>query len=378
MSRTAYAASSAAACRSRRRDRAGAASPGLADAEPTGQADLTPGDPLETCAAVAQLGTSSSALPEVARLLAEATGGPVAIVTRADLSSGPHGVVLPIDGGRGGALVLQPTVPAWSAPDSPALTVLARLLDQPVPAPRSSDTESESKSVAVCLLDGFEAERRELAERLHRGVLQSLIGSRYLFDLARTAEGRSAVEALSMAHEAVHEALAEGRSLLRDVTPRVGDRLSLQEEAGLLPGVTVTAEGSAPLPPVVAATAYRLLQAVSRAGEPVAVSLVDAGDRLRLTIGWLTDCDGRADREPSTTGAGSVFDGSAPHLDRLRLIGVRVIEDGEQIVLDLPVAPRLPVQRAYRAAGQQPVSPTTSTTAQRPTQRAPRRSEGNP
>ena len=120
------------------------------------------------------------------------------------------------------------------------------------------------------LLDGFEAERRDLAERMHRGVLQSLLGSRYLFDLARTAEGRSAVEALGMAREAVQEALAEGRALLRDVTPRVGDRMSLQDEAGLLPGVTVTAEGTAPLAPVVAATAYRLLQAISSVGEPVA------------------------------------------------------------------------------------------------------------
>jgi hypothetical protein len=374
VTRTAYAASQAAACRPRRHELAGPASPEAADTEPTGQAGITAADPLETCAAVARLGTSSDALPELTALLAEATGGPVTIVARADLTRRSDPFVLPIDGGRGGAVVLQPTVPAWSDPTSPALIVLARLLDQGSAAGRSGETEK----VACALLDGFEAERRELAERLHRGVLQSLIGSRYLFDLARSAEGRSALEALGMAREAVQEALAEGRALLRDVTPRVGDRSSLQEEAGLLPGATVTASGTAPLSPVVAATAYRLLQALSRAGEPVAVSFVDVGARLRLTIDRLTDCDGRADRGPSATGAGSVLDGLAPDLDRLRLIGVRVVEDGQQIVLDLPVAPRLPVQRTYRAVGRQPTDPTTSTTAQRPKQPAPRRSEGNP
>jgi hypothetical protein len=313
------------------------------------------------------LGTSPDALPELIRLLEAATGGPVVLLSTAEIPRRPDGVVLPLDGGRGGALLLRPTVTNWRDPDSPARTVLARLLDS-IPAGH--------ESVAAALLDGFEAERRELAERLHRGVLQSLIGSRYLFDLARTAEGRSAVEALGMAREAVQEALAEGRTLLRDVTPRVGDRASLQQEAALLPGMSLTTEGGAQLSPVVASAAYRLLQAVSRVGEPVAVSLVEIDDRLRLTVGPLTDCDGPADRGPSATGAGSVWDGPAPQLDRLRLIGVRVVEDGERIVLDLPVAPRLPVQRAYRAVERQP--PTTSTEVQRPTQRAPRRSEGNP
>jgi hypothetical protein len=308
------------------------------------------------------------------KLLVEATGGPVTLLARVDQLSRPDGVVLPIGGGCAGALVLQPTVPAWMDAASPARTVLARLLD----ASPSRAASVETEPVAAALIDGFEAERRELAERLHRGVLQSLIGSRYLFDLARSAEGRSALEALGMAREAVQEALAEGRALLRDVTPRVGDRTSLQEEAALLPGLTVSVAGSAPLSPVVSATAYRLLQAVSRLGRPVKVTLADVDDRSRLTVGWLTDCDGRADRAPSAAGAGSVADGLAPHLDRLRLIGARVVEDGEHIVLDLPVAPRLPVQRAYRAAGSQPAGPTTSTTVQRPTQRAPRRSEGNP
>jgi hypothetical protein len=145
-----------------------------------------------------------------------------------------------------------------------------------------------------------------------------------------------------------------------------------------LPGVSLASEGAAQLSPVVASAAYRLLQAVSRVGPPVAVSLVEVDDRLRLTVSPLTDCDGPADRGPSATGAGSVSDGPAPHLDRLRLIGVRVVEDGEQIVLDLPVAPRLPVQRAYRAVERQAAGPTTSTEVQRPTQRARRRSEGNP
>jgi signal transduction histidine kinase len=163
-------------------------------------------------------------LPELTGLLEAATGGPVTVLSTAELARRPQGVVLPLDGGRGGALLLHPTVAAWSDPASPARTVLARLLDSMPSAPQSIETES----VAGALLDGFETERRELAERLHRGVLQSLIGSRYLFDLARTAEGRSAVEALGMAREAVQEALSEGRALLRDVTPRVGDRTSLE------------------------------------------------------------------------------------------------------------------------------------------------------
>jgi hypothetical protein len=315
------------------------------------------------------LGASPDALPELIRLLEAATGGPVSVISAAEISRRSNDVVLPLDGGRGGALALRPTVAVWREPDSAARTVLARLLDS---LPAGHD------AVAGALLDGFEAERRELAERLHRGVLQSLIGSRYLFDLARTAEGRSAVEALGLAREAVQEALTEGRALLRDVTPRAGDRASLQQEAALLPGVSLTSAGDAQLSPVVASAAYRLLQAVSLVGEPVAVSLVDVDDRLRLTVGPLTERDGPADMGPSATGAGSVPDGSAPHLDRLRLIGVRVVEDGEQIVLDLPAAPRLPVQRAYRAVERQAAGLTTSTEVQRPTQRARRRSEGNP
>jgi hypothetical protein len=340
---------------------------------------LHPADPLETCAEVARLSTSPDTAAELVQLLEEVTGGPVALIEPAELASTRDGVVLTIDGGRAGALVLQPTVPGWTDPTSPARVVLARLIDASPALARTRESERALEaSAAEVLLDGFEAERRQLAERLHRGVLQSLIGSRYLFDLARTAEGRAAVEALGLAREAVQEALAEGRALLRDVTPRVGDRASLQEEAALLPNVSVSAEGTAPLAPVVAASAYRFLQAMSRAGGPVTVSMVDCEDRLRLTVGPLTDCDGRADRGPSATGAGPVPDGLAPHVDRLRLVGVQIVDDGECIVLDLPVAPRLPVQRAYRAAVPQPAGPTTSNNAQRPTQRAPRRSEGNP
>jgi hypothetical protein len=351
-----------------------------------GDADTTLPDPLETCAAVARLGTSPDVLPELVRLLEEATGGPVAVIARANVARRTTAVVLTIDGGRRGVLLLQPTVAAWSDPASPARIVLARLLDQSTDQSTDQSPDErritspvvESESVARVLLDGFEVERRELAERMHRGVLQSLVGSRYLFDVAQTAQGQAAEEALALAREAVREALAEGRALLRDVTPRVGDRASLVEEAALLPGISVSTEGTAALSSVMAATAYRLLQALSRTGEPITVSLTEVGGRLRLTMGRLTNREGRADRSASATGAGFVPDGPVPHLDRLRLIGVRVVEDGEQLVLDLPVAPRLPVQRASRAAGRQPAGTTPSTKAQRPIHRAPRRSEGNP
>ena len=84
--------------------------------------------------------------------VAAATGGPVAVISPSELSRRPEGIVLPLDGGRTGALMLHPTVPVWLDPASPARTLLARLLESSFAAARPGETEW----VACALLDGFE------------------------------------------------------------------------------------------------------------------------------------------------------------------------------------------------------------------------------
>ena len=127
----------------------------------------------------------------------------------------------------------------------------------------------------VDLLDDAEADRDEIADRLHDGPVQSLMVARYAAD---AAVGSSDPERV---REAVQQAVVEVRRMIWQLRPR--GESSLVEALGELSAKLVEAGGAAlalegeadaDLTGAAGVTAYRLVQAVAQPeGGPVHVSV---------------------------------------------------------------------------------------------------------
>jgi hypothetical protein len=350
-------------------------------------------DPMTLCASVAALLASSgaAALPQICAVLADGISGSVAFlgggpgVTAIPAVGQPpeplgdddaadpsdHPVDISLGGGRLGLLRLRTRHPAWSGADALGPELLGNLLTFGLQAagPREHaatpvlEPVADETTAVTRLLAAEEADRRDLTEELHRGVLQALVGARYLLDLGVADHAEVSADAALLARDAVREALGEARSVLRELTPRVTNRSTLASELAVLPSVTVTDSGAAALSAVHAFTAFRLVQRLVHAGAAagtggITVEVVDVLPDGSLPVGDI----GRSD-VPSirltimTPWADGVVSGDSAavvrHLDRLSLSGVEVERCGPALVLTVPAVDaglpgRVPVQRTPR------------------------------
>ena len=223
-----------------------------------------------------------AAVPEVLRMLSEASGCAVALrearmgPDTAGADEADDDVLrVPLREGQrlAGVLELTPAPPAnspWAA-GSLALSLFADVLAMSV---RCARTAATARTGAGQFLLAEEADRAQLAEGLHDGLVQALVAARYLIDLALQpgAENSPVAPVLDDAREAVRDALAEARHLLGWLRPRSGNNVPVvselesvvRREADRSPAASVvlSVDPSAdiPVPPVVAAAAYRLVQ----------------------------------------------------------------------------------------------------------------------
>lgn len=364
---------------------------------PVSPPTATQQETLATCSTVARRLSKSgpAAVPEALRMLSEASGcstavreagiGPDAggnVDDRHALDSdGRHRADGPADTADGvlrvplreghrlvAVLELTPAPPRdspWAAGSS-ALSLFADLLAMSV---RCARTAEAVRTGAGQFLLADEADRAQLAAGLHDGLVQALVASRYLLDLALQSDGEpsAAVPLLHNAREAVRDALAEARHLLGWLRPRSGNNVPVipelesmvRREASRNPpaSVVLSVDPSAdiPVPPVVAAAAYRLVQSAvdfSHAqllhGDPAACQPAE-GDVLHIDI----RCRGGSFE---LTFPAALADGScaamARWLDRAKLLGGSAHIERGALVVRLPVepdsgqGPRLPAQRS--------------------------------
>jgi hypothetical protein len=168
-----------------------------------------------------------------------------------------------------------------------------RRLALSVPTPRSAGARTVPDSSvphgdSAALLDAAESEADLLADRLHDGVLQSLVVARYASDAA--VRGADPADA----REAVQEALVALRHLVWQLRPR-GSRKFPEAVAAL--SVQRTSVGGAPLDVVVTspdadsglcgsgrALAYRLVQAAVADPGPVRVAVQTEGRYVIVSV----------------------------------------------------------------------------------------------
>jgi signal transduction histidine kinase len=146
----------------------------------------------------------------------------------------------------------------------------------------------------VALLRIEEAERAALAAALHDGILQELLASRYLVDLALRAAGTDAVTTpLAEARETLSHALRVARSTLSGLgvatVERYGLTAALEDLAGRHAAAGLAVTVRAPHEPsargVMAVTAYRVVQAALAAATRGPVDLlVTPADPASLEI----------------------------------------------------------------------------------------------
>ncbi|MGZ4617962.1 MAG: histidine kinase [Frankiaceae bacterium] len=320
-----------------------------------------------------------AAAPEVLRMLSEASGCAVAL-REARIGPDTAGVDeadddvlrVPLRGGQrlAGVLELTPAPPAnspWAA-GSLALSLFADVLAMSV---RCARTAANARTGAGQFLLAEEADRAQLAEGLHDGLVQALVAARYLIDLALQpgAENSPVAPVLDDAREAVRDALAEARHLLGWLRPRPGNNVPVvsevesvvRREADRSPAASVvlSVDPSAdiPVPPVVAAAAYRLVQcavdsAHARMRDDRPTCRPDDGDDEddRLRIGIRCHSGSLQLTFPAALADGSCA-AMARWLDRAKLLGGSARIERGALVVRLPVepdpdlAPRLPAQR---------------------------------
>ncbi len=269
-----------------------------------------------------------------------------------------------------GVLELTPAPPAdspWAA-GSLALSLFADVLAMSV---RCARTAASARTSAGQFLLADEADRAQLAAGLHDGLVQALVAARYLIDLALqpAAESVPAAPLLDDAREAVRDALAEARHLLGWLRPRSGTKAPvaaeltsiIRREADRSPAASVILSvdpgADVPVPPAVAAAAYRLVQcavdcahAQLRQDGPTCGPDGGDGEDLGLHIG--IGCHSGA---LQLTFPAALADGScaamARWLDRAKLLGGSARLEQGALVVRLPVepdsglVPRLPTQR---------------------------------
>lgn len=342
-------------------------------------------DTLAVCSAATRRLSEDGvgAVPEALGMLSAASGC-AAVVDQpgvgpdpvGDADTGEDTLRVPLREGRRlvGVLELTPAPPAGSpwAAGSAALTLFADVLAMSVGCAR---TAAAARTGAAQFLLADEADRAQLAAGLHDGLVQALVAARYLIDLAVQPDAQSAASAslLRNAREAVRDALAEARHLLGWLRPRSGSNVPVvpelesmvAREAARNPAMRVLLDidpsADIPVPPVVAAAAYRLVQsAVDSAHAQLLHAEAtdrrpggdggDGGDGGELHIGVR----GRTSSFELTFPA-ELADGScaamARWLDRAKLLGGSARIKQGTLVVQLPVepdsgqVPRLPVQR---------------------------------
>ena len=159
------------------------------------------------------------------------------------------------------------------------------------PAPahgRAAQLRSDPHSESAALLAAAERDADLLADRLHDGVLQSLVVARYASDAA--VRGGDAAQA----RDAVQEALVALRRLVWQLRPRGAD--SFPEALSAL-SAQRTSLGGAPLDVVVSpdgvdaglcgsgrALAYRLVQAAVADPGPVRVAVQTEGSVVTVSV----------------------------------------------------------------------------------------------
>lgn len=131
----------------------------------------------------------------------------------------------------------------------------------------SADRLATAEPLGLQLVSDAEADRDALADALHDGPMQSLVVARYAADAAVRAGDPSG--SVALVRDSVQDALVEVRRALWQLRPRATDDLpgALAElsarlvEAGA-PALELDVDDVA-LPPAVASTAYRLVQALA-------------------------------------------------------------------------------------------------------------------
>lgn len=178
------------------------------------------------------------------------------------------------------------------------------------------------------LVDAFEAERRRIERDLHDGAQALLIDLTLRLGMARLdlPADSPAAESVSRAHEQAKQLMAELRSLIRGIHPRVltdrGLPAALRELAeDVTVPVTVTAEMAWRPPPHVEVAAYfvvvEALNNIAKHAEATEVGLTARLDDGRLVVEVVDDGRGGADPD-----RGSGLTGLA---DRVAVIDGRML-----------------------------------------------------
>lgn len=153
----------------------------------------------------------------------------------------------------------------------------------------STDRRPAAEPLGLQLVSDAEADRDALADALHDGPVQALVVARYAADAAVRAGDPSG--SVALVRDSVQDALVEVRRTLWQLRPRATDDLP-----GALAELSVRlAEAGAPaleldladvsLPPAVAATAYRLVQALATtATAPLRVRSLSTGDGPAIEV----------------------------------------------------------------------------------------------
>ncbi|MFE3459599.1 sensor histidine kinase [Nocardiopsis aegyptia] len=165
------------------------------------------------------------------------------------------------------------------------------------------------------IVDAFTSERRRIERDLHDGAQQRLTSVIMRLGMARSrfdADPDQARALVERAYEDARLTLAELRDLVHGIHPAVLDErglaAALEELADTCPvPVSLDAQGTGPVPPAVASTAYfcaaeALANAVRHAGaEEVALSLrTSTGPRGRVLLRVVDDGRGGADPRDGT------------------------------------------------------------------------------
>ena len=204
--------------------------------------------------------------------------------------SGPPLEVPVVHGGRERAvLVVQGARPSHLVVLRAAAGVLGLAL--------SAGRTAAAQPLGLQLVSDAEADRDALADALHDGAVQSLVVARYAADAAvRAGDPHGSV---ALVRDSVQDALVAVRRTMWQLRPRAADDLAgaLTElsarlvEAGA-PALDLDLDGPAlgALPPPVATTAYRLVQAAATsATSPVRVRSLVTSDGPALEVHGAVD-----------------------------------------------------------------------------------------
>ncbi len=250
-----------------------------------------------------EAGTTRAAIPRARTRAAAPDSVDLSAAAPIDLPVRARGTVLAI-------LSIEPitdSLPAaWMKSPGP-LGTMADLIALTLSAGAAPDVDGNVKSAARTWFDLDELDRKQLAGDLHDGLVQSLVASRYLLDLAVSTWPDGPLPWIEAVRESIQAALADGRGLLNSVQPRVragrGLRVALED---LCAGAAIPTELHAPPltePPadqaaepalVAAAAAYRFVQAAlcdlqARGAEAVDVRYVAGASGLSIDVSAVGD-----------------------------------------------------------------------------------------